>query len=52
MKYGKFEQIDFLKTVIYDYQRKIDQDPDKDKLFILNDILDMYYCILETIEKR
>ena len=52
MKYGKFEQVDFLKTVIYDYQRKIDQETDKEKLWILNDILDMYYCILESTEKR
>ena len=52
MKYGKVEQIDFIKTVIYDYQRKIDKETEKDKQWILNDILDMYYCIKETLEMK
>lgn len=52
MKYGKSDQIDFIKTVIYDYQRKVDNEVDKDKKWILNDIVDMYYSIKETLENN
>lgn len=52
MQYTKNEQIDFLKDVIFDYQRKLDNENDKSKKFILNDILDMYYCIKETVENK
>ena len=52
MQYSKKEQIDFLKDVIYDYQRKVDNENDKSTKFMLNEILDMYYCIQETIENK
>lgn len=52
MKYTKNEQIDFLKDVIFDYQRKLDNESDKSTKFMLNDIIDMYYCIKETIENK
>ena len=52
MKYTKKEQLDFLRDVIYDYQRKVDHEVDKNNKFMLNDILDMYYCIQETLENK
>ena len=52
MKYSKSEQLDFIKTVIYDYQRKVDNESEKDKKWILNDIVDMYYSIKDTLENQ
>lgn len=51
MRYGKSDQIDFLKTCIYDYQQKADDEKDKSKKFILNDIVDMYISVKEALER-
>lgn len=51
MTYNKKEQVDFIKQVIYDYQLKIDNEENKSTKYMLNDILDLYYSVLDTLEK-
>ncbi len=52
MKYRRVDQIDFIKTQIGVYQDKVNKEEDKNKKWILNDIVDMYYSVLETLESK
>lgn len=52
MKHLKSDQVDFIKANIYKYQKLVDEEKDKDKKWILNDIIDMYYSILELYEEK
>lgn len=52
MKYGKAEQMDFIRTQIYEQNRRIEKETDKNKIWALNDIIDMYQSILQFLESR
>ena len=52
MKYGKAEQMDFVRTQIYEQNRRIEKEVDKNKIWALNDIIDMYQSILQFLESR
>ena len=52
MNYNKREQIEFIKQVIDDYQIKANNASDNNSKYMLNDIIDLYSSVLDTLESK